>query len=47
MDVLFAEHASDQVRPESDYALRPGDRLVIRKDDRAGLGSLIDMALGR
>lgn len=47
MDVLFAEHSTEQVRPESDYALRPGDRLVIRKDDRMGMSSLIDYALGR
>lgn len=47
MDVLFSAHSTEQVRPESDYALRPGDRLVIRKDDRMGMSSFIDMALGR
>lgn len=47
MDVLFARRDHTQVRPESDYALHPGDRLVIREDDRFGLDSLLDMALGR
>lgn len=47
MDVLFSSHDAEQVRPESDYALRPGDRLVIGKDTRAGLDSLLDMLLDR
>ncbi len=47
MDVLFSPHDAKQVRPESDYALRPGDRLVIAKDNRLGMGSLIDMVLDR
>lgn len=47
MDVLFSPHDSEQVRPESDYALRPGDRLVIGKDTRAGLDNLLDMLLHR
>ncbi|WP_236620895.1 hypothetical protein [Rhodopirellula sallentina] len=47
MDVLFVERAPEQVRPESDYALRPGDRIVIAKDTRMGMESLIDMVLDR
>lgn len=47
MDILFSENDTEQVRPESDYALRPGDRLVIRKDDRLGMASLLDMVLKR
>jgi len=47
MDVLFSEAAPEQVRPESDYALRPGDRIVIRKDDRMGMTNIIDMVLKR
>ncbi len=47
MDVLFSPHDAKQVRPESDYALRPGDRLVVRKDNRLGMDSLIDMVLDR
>ncbi|MBB3207202.1 hypothetical protein FHS27_003021 [Rhodopirellula rubra] len=47
MDVLFVDRAPDQIRPESDYSLRPGDRLVIAKDTRMGMDSLIDMVLDR
>lgn len=47
MDVVFSPHDAEQVRPESDYALRPGDRLVIGKDNRIGLDSLLDMVLDR
>lgn len=47
MDVLFSPHDAEQVRPESDYALRPGDRLVVGKDTRVGLDSLLDMVLDR
>lgn len=47
MDVLFSPHDAQQVRPESDYALRPGDRLVVRKDSRLGMDGLIDMVLDR
>ncbi|TWT64901.1 hypothetical protein [Allorhodopirellula solitaria] len=47
MDVLFSPHDAEQIRPESDYALRPGDRLVVRKDNRMGIDQMIDMVLDR
>ncbi|MCM2370518.1 hypothetical protein [Aporhodopirellula aestuarii] len=47
MDVLFVNRAPEQIRPESDYALRPGDRLVVAKDTRVGMESFIDMVLDR
>lgn len=47
MDVLFTRRDHEQIRPESDYALRAGDRLVIREDERMGFGSIVDLALGR
>ncbi|TWT91820.1 hypothetical protein [Neorhodopirellula pilleata] len=47
MDVLFSPNDKHQVRPESDYALRPGDRLVIRKDDSLKLDSILGLKLGR
>ncbi|MCC9658435.1 hypothetical protein [Rhodopirellula halodulae] len=47
MDVQFADRGTGEVRPESDYALRAGDRLVIREAPGGGLGSLVDMALQR
>lgn len=47
MDLIFSEHDKHQIRPESDYALRAGDRLVIRKDDSIKLNSILDLALGR
>tara|TARA_A100001391_G_scaffold199120_1_gene181646 strand:- start:235 stop:813 length:579 start_codon:yes stop_codon:yes gene_type:complete len=47
MDVLFSPHDAEQVRPESDYALRPGDRLVIGKDNKMGIDSLLDLVLDR
>ena len=34
------------VRPESDYALRPGDRLQVVKAPNPGLQNLLNMALG-
>ena len=34
------------VRPESDYALRPGDRLHVRKVEHAALTSLVSGVLG-
>ena len=41
--------ASDgkSVKPESDYALQPGDRLLVRKADNPALQSLVNMVLGR
>ena len=36
-----------QVRPESDYALRPGDRLLVEKHSETAVQSLVDMALAR
>lgn len=36
-----------QVRPESDYALRPGDRLRVEKDESTALQDLVDIALAR
>lgn len=45
MDVVFA--SGGQIRPESDYALHPGDRIVVRKDDRMSVDSLVDFAMGR
>lgn len=47
MDVLFAKRGNNQIRPESDYALHPGDRIVVRKDDRMSVDSLVGLALGR
>lgn len=45
MDVkMNASH--DAVRPESDYALRPGDRLQVRKVEFAALNQLISSTLG-
>ncbi|MEM6364194.1 MAG: hypothetical protein AAF745_07200, partial [Planctomycetota bacterium] len=44
MDVLFD---GKDVRPETDYALRAGDRLVIQSADGFGIEQLVDMALGR
>ncbi len=29
---------NEKVRPESDYALRPGDRIMVRKDDTTRIG---------
>ncbi len=40
MDVKFASPGGD-VRPESDYALRAGDRLRIAKDDRSVIGEML------
>lgn len=34
------------VRPESDYSLRPGDRLVVREAQAMDLASITDMLLG-
>lgn len=36
-----------KVRPESDYSLRPGDRLRVEKDDPSSMQTLIDFALAR
>lgn len=47
MDVMFAPGSGREIRPESDYALRPGDRIVVRKDDRMSVDSLVDFAMGR
>ena len=47
MDVIFSPNDKRQVRPESDYALRPGDRLVIREDNSMQLDSILNLALGR
>ncbi|WP_404309987.1 hypothetical protein [Neorhodopirellula lusitana] len=47
MDIQFSPRQKDQIRPESDYALRPGDRIIIRRDERVGFDSLVDLALGR
>lgn len=47
MEVQFADHGAGDVRPESDYALRAGDRLVVREGQFGGLSSLVDMALQR
>ena len=38
MDVHFD---GKQVRPESDYALRPGDRIVIRRDESTLVGRFL------
>lgn len=47
MQVQFADRGAGDVRPESDYALRAGDRLVVRESQIGGLSSLVDMALQR
>ncbi|MEO9590456.1 hypothetical protein [Rhodopirellula bahusiensis] len=47
MEVQFADHGAGDVRPESDYALRAGDRLVVRESEFGGLSSLVEMALQR
>lgn len=47
MDVMFAPGSNREIRPESDYALHPGDRIVVRKDDRMSVDSLFDFAMGR
>lgn len=44
MDVTLA---GGEVRPETDYALRAGDRLVVRRDSRIVLDNMIDLVLGR
>ncbi|TWT53009.1 hypothetical protein Pla22_06370 [Rubripirellula amarantea] len=36
-----------QVRPESDYALQPGDRLRVRKSSSGGLSGIVDLVLAR
>ncbi len=46
MDVLF-DDSSGRMLPETDYALRSGDRLVVRRDDTLRFGSILGMALGR
>lgn len=45
MDVKMTS-SYDAVRPESDYALRPGDRLQVRKVEFAALNQLIGSTLG-
>ena len=47
MDVMFAPGSNREIRPESDYALRPGDRIVVRKDSSMSFDSLFDFAIGR
>jgi hypothetical protein len=47
MDVLFESRGKHQIRPESDYSLHSGDRVVVRKDDGMSIDSLVDIALGR
>jgi len=47
MDVQFANDSSGSIRPETDYALRPGDRLVVKKAEAFNLERLLDMALAR
>jgi hypothetical protein len=37
----------DQVRPETDYALQPGDRLRVAKVEKDTFEMLMDMTLGR
>lgn len=44
MDVHFKDNV---IRPETDYSLQPGDRLVVKKADRFALQNVIDMTLGR
>lgn len=36
-----------QIKPESDYSLRPGDRLRVRKSTKMGMDSLVDLVLMR
>ncbi|MEM1226255.1 MAG: hypothetical protein AAGJ40_11190 [Planctomycetota bacterium] len=45
MDVQFT--GDGEVRPETDYALRAGDRLVVSKKEPLGLEALVDMAMDR
>ncbi|EGF26742.1 hypothetical protein [Rhodopirellula baltica] len=47
MEVQFADRGAGDVRPESDYALRAGDRLVVRESQSGGISSLVDIALQR
>lgn len=44
MNVIISEEGL--VRPESDYALRPGDRLVVREAQAMDLASITDMLMG-
>ena len=44
MDVALS---GQEVRPETDYALQAGDRLVVRRDSRIALDNMIDLVLGR
>lgn len=45
MDVKFADDGT--VDPASDYGLRPGDRIQVRRKRTTPLQSLVDMALQR
>lgn len=46
MEVRMADEGQ-RVRPESDYALRAGDRLRVEKDETSAVDLLVDMALAR
>ena len=46
MDVKMASNGRE-VRPESDYALRPGDRLVVVKALSPAMRDIVDTVLGR
>lgn len=37
----------NRVKPESDYALRPGDRILVRKDDTSVIDRMLDGVLPR
>lgn len=41
------DESGDQVVPSCDYALRPGDRIEIVKDESSGLQHLVNFALRR
>lgn len=44
MDVRFDEEG-ETIRPETDYALRSGDRVKIMKDPQTSFGNLLDQIL--
>lgn len=44
MDVLFDD---DEIRPETDYALQAGDRVVVQKAQGFGMDKLVDIVLAR
>ena len=46
MEVRMSDEGR-QVRPESDYALRPGDRLLVEKHSETAVQKLVDIAFAR